>query len=155
VLLSTARRPGRAPGGDLPGQLRLEAIFCEHRSTLLAELCRRWDVRHAAAAAAAAGAASSPAGTPAAVDAAEPSLAAGGGSSGGAGGESAGWVEPSVSPGLGASAAASRFGGGAATVECPCCYDDVPQVELGACSGNRRHQFCLECVATPNSCPTR
>jgi hypothetical protein len=37
VLLSTARRPGRAPGGDLPGQLRLEAIFCEHRSTLLAE----------------------------------------------------------------------------------------------------------------------
>ena len=47
VVLRTERKPGGAPGGDLPDRLRLEAIFCEHRNILLDELCKRWDRRNA------------------------------------------------------------------------------------------------------------
>ena len=110
VLLRTARRLGAAPGGELPEALRLEAVWCEHQGAILAELCRRWDARNAAAA--------SPQLGGAAAAAAPPTSAA----------AAAGPVES------------------ASLVECPCCYDDVPPIELGACSGNRQHGFCLECV---------
>lgn len=139
VLLRTARKPGGAPGGDLPDRLRLEAIFCEHRNILLDELCKRWDRRNlpfvvnTLLTTNGSTAAESPA-------ASDGLSACGGNDDVNATGQAA---RPASPMSAAATVPSPSVG---VLVECLCCYDEVPQIELGVCSGNRHHAFCLECV---------